>query len=53
MKAALRQINPDNGDLFHGCLPLQGVELQHHLGTFRCRREEASTPSFLRRRAGT
>ena len=53
LKAALRQINRDDGNLFHGCLLLQGVELQHHLGTCRCRREEASTPSFLRRRAGT
>ena len=42
--------SPPSADLFHGCLLLQGVELQHHLGTFRRRREEASTPSFLCRR---
>ena len=47
LKAALRQIDPDDANLFHGCLLLQGVRMHHHLGTSRCRREEASTPSFL------
>ena len=49
-----KEIDPDDANLFHGCLLLQeGVRMHHHLGTSRCRREEASTPSFLHRRAGT
>ena len=45
LKAALRQIDPDDANLVHGCLLLQVVSYNHHLGTLRCRREEASTPS--------
>ena len=45
-KAALREVDPDDGNLPHGCLLPQVVRRRHHLGTIRCRREGASTPSL-------
>ena len=47
LKAALRQIDPNDANLVHGRLLLQEVETQHHLGTLRCRQEAASIPSTL------
>ena len=46
LKAVLRQIDPDDGNLLHGCLLPKVVRLRHHIGTSRCRREGASTPSL-------
>ena len=46
LKAMLRQIDPNNANLFHGCLLLQEIKLRHHLATLRCRREGPSIPSL-------
>lgn len=47
LKDLLRQINPDNANLFHGCLLLLWRFRHHHLGTLQCRQAEASIPSKL------
>ena len=46
LKAVLRQIDPDDGNLLHGCLLPKVVRPRNHIGTSRCRREGASTPSL-------
>ena len=47
LKAALRQIDPDDVNPVPWTPPPPGGWSRHHLGTLRCRREEASTPSIL------
>ena len=45
LKNPLCEIDADDANLFHGCSLLLWRLINHHLGTLRCRREGASTPS--------
>jgi hypothetical protein len=46
LKGPLCQIDPDDANLFHGCLFVRGMRKHRHFGTLRCRQEGASTPSL-------